>query len=57
MTPCDCRLCRCARRERVENRWLSRPLPWWRRYNRWDWVFVALCLMGATMCMWEMVRG
>ena len=33
---------------------LSRPLPWWKRMTRWDWLFVALCLAGAAACVWEM---
>ena len=45
---CDCPSCRCYRLRRA-----TRP----QLLTRWDWVFVALCLMGAMMCMWEMVRG
>jgi hypothetical protein len=51
MTPCDCPLCQYAR----FRGW--RPLPWWRRYTHWDWLFVACCLAGAAVCAYLVVRG
>ena len=55
---CGCPLCRYDRlQRRLQRRWLDRPLPWWRRYTLWDWMFVAVCLGGAAACVWLVVRG
>ena len=55
MTPCNCPTCQWRRGRQRQT--LSRPLPWWKRMTRWDWLFVALCLAGAAVCIGLVVRG
>lgn len=53
---CDCPTCQ-ANRAGPQPEFLWRPLPWWRRYNRWDWLLVTGCIFGATLAIAGIVTG